>query len=189
VDGVLPVHGDGSVHAVVELREDANDLHHLTGHYLARDTGVLANGRIVAAVESLPPPIRADWDAIRDLAAKSSDPKHEALRSYLVRIRNGVAFHYYEPKALHKGYRYFFFKRERDDLNRFAMYSSGPSMQSMRFYFADAAAQGVQLELDPDNTMTVQLEGISEQVSDALRWLVVHYFSAKLPPPNAEEDS
>ena len=27
------VHGCGSVHAVVELREDVRDLHHLTGHY------------------------------------------------------------------------------------------------------------------------------------------------------------
>ena len=28
------VHGCGSVHAVVELREDVRELHHLTGHYL-----------------------------------------------------------------------------------------------------------------------------------------------------------
>ena len=34
VDGALPVHGDGSVHAVLELREDATELHHLTGRYL-----------------------------------------------------------------------------------------------------------------------------------------------------------
>ena len=34
VDGALSVHGCGSVHAVVELREDVRDLHHLTGHYL-----------------------------------------------------------------------------------------------------------------------------------------------------------
>jgi hypothetical protein len=30
-----PVHGCGSVHAMVELREDVRELHHLTGHYLA----------------------------------------------------------------------------------------------------------------------------------------------------------
>jgi hypothetical protein len=35
VDGALPVHGSGSVHAVGELREDVRDLHHLTGHYLS----------------------------------------------------------------------------------------------------------------------------------------------------------
>jgi hypothetical protein len=34
VDGVLSVHGCGSVHTVVELREGVRDLHHLTGHYL-----------------------------------------------------------------------------------------------------------------------------------------------------------
>jgi hypothetical protein len=28
------VHGCGSVHAVVELRKDVRELHHLTGHYL-----------------------------------------------------------------------------------------------------------------------------------------------------------
>ena len=33
VDGALPVHGCGSVHAAVELREDVLELHHLTGHY------------------------------------------------------------------------------------------------------------------------------------------------------------
>jgi hypothetical protein len=31
----LFVHGCGSVHAVVELRKDATELHHLTGHYRA----------------------------------------------------------------------------------------------------------------------------------------------------------
>jgi hypothetical protein len=37
----LSVHGCGSVHAVVELREDARELHHLTGHYLT-DSGDLS---------------------------------------------------------------------------------------------------------------------------------------------------
>jgi integrase/recombinase XerD len=41
------VHGCGSVHAVVELREDARDLHHLTGHYLRiGDTIALDQGRL-----------------------------------------------------------------------------------------------------------------------------------------------
>jgi len=31
--GYSAVHGCGSVHAVVELTEDARNLHHLTGHY------------------------------------------------------------------------------------------------------------------------------------------------------------
>jgi hypothetical protein len=31
------VHGCGSVHAVVELRKDVRELHHLTGHYLESD--------------------------------------------------------------------------------------------------------------------------------------------------------
>jgi len=31
----LRVHGCGSVHAMVELRKDVRDLHHLTGHYRA----------------------------------------------------------------------------------------------------------------------------------------------------------
>jgi transposase len=38
------VHGCGSVHAVVELREDARDLHHLTGHY-QRIRLLVASGR------------------------------------------------------------------------------------------------------------------------------------------------
>jgi len=35
------VHGCGSVHAVVELRESLRDLHHLTGHYLVSRRFVL----------------------------------------------------------------------------------------------------------------------------------------------------
>jgi hypothetical protein len=33
------VHGCGSVHAVVELRKDVRELHHLTGHYHDRQNG------------------------------------------------------------------------------------------------------------------------------------------------------
>ena len=43
VDGALPVHGCGSVHAVVELREDTTELHHLTGHYPHRSASAAAH--------------------------------------------------------------------------------------------------------------------------------------------------
>ena len=46
VDGALSVHGCGSVHAVVELREDVRDLHHLTGHYPG---GILTVSELITA--------------------------------------------------------------------------------------------------------------------------------------------
>ena len=49
MDGALSVHGCGSVHAVVELREDATELHHLTGRYplAPADFGPMSNALLI----------------------------------------------------------------------------------------------------------------------------------------------
>ena len=56
VDGALSVHGGGSVHAVVELKDDVRaNFHHLTGHYrrLRQDVGPSLRGAFETEVDSI----------------------------------------------------------------------------------------------------------------------------------------
>lgn len=55
-------------------------------------------------------------------------------------IRNNSSFHYYHSSTkLKKAFQDFFFKQESSDSNKFAYYSIGESMNTTRFYYADAA--------------------------------------------------
>jgi hypothetical protein len=72
VDGALSVHGCASVHAVVELREDARDLHHLTGHY--RDVVAHATAqRVLATRARSVSPVEAAVNSARNLGENLRD--------------------------------------------------------------------------------------------------------------------
>jgi hypothetical protein len=92
-------------------------------------------------------------------------------------MRNNVTAHYYQPKALHRGYRYFFF--ESGPEMKMALLSLGDSMKTSRFYFADGAAGGVHRSLDPDGTMSEQLTRYIWGLSEALYTVVAQYFVAR----------
>lgn len=60
----------------------------------------------------------------------------------LIRIRNNLAFHYYQSgKMLSKGFVSKFSNEYIDERNRKAYYSIGENVEETRFYFSDAAVE------------------------------------------------
>lgn len=95
---------------------------------------ILSEPAFVVTVRNLPNEIRAEWESITAVA-ENRDAKGslaEALRF----VRDKVGFHY-DRKELLRGYEAHF----SEDPTRPAFISRGESLQSSRFYFADAAAQ------------------------------------------------
>jgi len=90
-----------------------------------------------SVVKQLSKQDRDSWDALANasLQKQTSSP----LNKFLLMIRNKVSSHY-DPKELYRGYRYHFFRSGASSESPFI--SRGTSMQSSRFYFADAAADG-----------------------------------------------
>lgn len=76
------------------------------------------------------------WDFIFN-----QDPKKDSvnynLRKLLLNIRNNASFHYHQSKKLQSGYEKHFFSGKEDK----AYFCSGPSMETTRFHFADAALE------------------------------------------------
>jgi hypothetical protein len=56
-------------------------------------------------------------------------------------IRNNSTFHYYQTKALVRGFEAFFFEDDQIPENQRAYVSVGPDWDATQFYYADAAAQ------------------------------------------------
>ena len=59
----------------------------------------------------------------------------------VMKIRNSIAYHYYQPKKLVQGYKKHFLESPRSEHNALAYSSFGKNMEESRFYFADAAAE------------------------------------------------
>jgi len=58
----------------------------------------------------------------------------------VMKIRNSIAYHYYQPKKLVQGYKKHS-SSPRSEHNALAYSSFGKNMEESRFYFADAAAE------------------------------------------------
>ncbi len=85
--------------------------------------------------------IQARWNDIVDVAFNKT-LKNSEFTNYLVKIRNNVAFHYYQSdKNLKKAFCNIFDKKEKNIKNSLAYYSMGENMEGTRFFYADAAIE------------------------------------------------
>jgi len=98
---------------------------------------VLTHEFIVKVVKQLPPSSRKSWESLTT-AARGATAKDE-FGHMLLRIRNQIVFHY-DPKGIIAGYKREFLSSIRTQDR--AYISRGLSMDTSRFYFADAAVQG-----------------------------------------------
>src|SRR5829696_1487020 len=64
----------------------------------------------------------------------------KAFKMAVMKIRNSIAYHYYQPKKLVQGYKKHS-SSPRSEHNALAYSSFGKNMEESRFYFADAAAE------------------------------------------------
>jgi hypothetical protein len=81
------------------------------------------------------------WEQLLVYSKGGPNSEIKELRGISLLIRNNISFHYYQPKFLSQGYKDFF-SRNSGPENRDAFISRGNSLQSSRFYFADAAVEG-----------------------------------------------
>jgi hypothetical protein len=93
-------------------------------------------------VRGLPMDTRDDWNDLVKVA-QGITPTEQKLNKLLLRIRNNLSFHY-DPRAAHAGFKKHFVTMKAD--NR-GYVSRGDSIQESRFYFADAAVQGLLLQV------------------------------------------
>lgn len=87
------------------------------------------------------PKYRKDWEELIAVALEKNVRSDEFTR-ILKEIRNNVGFHFnYENKKLLEGYKNFFFTSSVHSGNENAVYAIGETMETTRFFYADAAIQ------------------------------------------------
>lgn len=114
-----------------------------------------------------------DWRKITEVAAgkREQETANKKLWTALVRIRNGVSFHYYGLEAIRRGYQNSLLSPGDD-----AYVSLGKNAEGTRFYFADAAAQGAMKEaLGQTPNLEDQIDKLTEKVNHSLRRLIEVY--------------
>ena len=97
-------------------------------------------------------------------------------------IRNNIAFHYYQPKFLAGGYHEFFSKKDIP-ANQNAFISRGTSLQSTRFYFADAAVEGCfekYIGKEKAGRLRPELNKLSETLVQALYDIITGFIQIRL---------
>jgi len=98
------------------------------------------------------------------------------VRKYVERVRHNIASHYYQPKALMRGYTTFF-EMKATPSNESAYMSIGEKVQGNRFFFADAAAQGARIALDPTGDLMERSSDYLNRVIVALNHIVQGYLN------------
>ena|SRR3989344_4920076 len=85
--------------------------------------------------------IQRRWKNIVDIALERESEDIHNFTKYLKEVRNNVASHYYQPKGLRIAFCNFFHKKRKIEQNKLAYYYIGETMETTRFFYADAAVQ------------------------------------------------
>jgi hypothetical protein len=150
----------------------------------AKQAEVFDDEHFSKAVERLDQTSRHDWSELVALASET--PSGDPVREYIMRVRDNFSAHYYQPKALLRGYRKVFFEEQRTEFNEHALASFGDEVEATRFYFADAAAQRGQQLLDPRDAFVQQVDVYIIRMFQVLRFLVQAYLDLKSETTTAE---
>lgn len=152
-------------------------LHEILNAIESAATDVFDDECFATALSGLNRRYRSDWHELVALAHHAGE--ESPVRNYIERVRHNFAAHYYQPKALLKGYQQYFFERAQDELNAHAYASFGDRIEATRFYFADAAAQMGQKMLDPSDALAGEFRSYVLTMFTALRFLIEAYLRLK----------
>ena len=130
-----------------------------------------------SVIQQLSKQDRDSWDALADAALQkqTSSP----LNKFLLMIRNKVSSHY-NAKELYRGYQYHFFRNDSSSESPFI--SRGTNMQSTRFYFADAAADGYlqsQAVKENPNELMNRVADLTRDLNRAIMQVVNHFIQKR----------
>jgi hypothetical protein len=109
--------------------------------FLKENESVLDKTEFALILQDLPVKMRSAWNDMVDVAL-GQNPNATDFAKVLVQIRNNTAFHYYRAgKNLRAAYITRFSNNTDLERNKYAYYSIGDTMESTRFYYADAALE------------------------------------------------
>jgi hypothetical protein len=100
--------------------------------------GMLKDKVFQSALGRVSASTRREWLQLIDLARGKA---HRPLHKYLLKVRNNLVSHYYNPKMLSRGYRDRFIVTPKNEFNTHALASLGPTLRASRFFFADAGVE------------------------------------------------
>jgi hypothetical protein len=165
---------DGMIDQLARLF--AGVLHEIV-EVFANGSKALASEEMLALLAELPSSMAAAWKAVAAVAQKDDreSNRSDATSIILVKLRNGLAFHY-GLKALADGYSAHFDGGTALHSSH-AVVSIGESMERTRFYFADAAAVAATARLTglPKEQVHAQLFEVATQINEALRGVVTKF--------------
>lgn len=142
----------------------AGVLHELLS-VLADNRAQLEHPLFVAITKQLSTGARKAWASVIAASDQATLPQ-DPLGKGLVFIRNKAASHY-DPKAISLGYRHHFFESGRTDERGYV--SRGVKPWETRFYFADAAVQGLRQRNIPGSLRDTELmENVSKLLAQLL---------------------
>ena len=136
---------------------------------------VLEDNFFKEVIKSIRKDAKVSWKALVDTSFdKFSKNK---LAKELMIVRNKISFHY-DPKAIRKGYDFFY---EDIKIMDKAYISRGKNMPESRFYFADAAAESYVKFLYGQNDLQPFFKSVSghlQELNNAI-WYIINNFIAK----------
>lgn len=139
------------------------------------------------SLRGVPRSVRRDWERI--VEASEARPNADAFMRFIVTVRNNIAYHYYKPKQLMRGYKHFFDSASTDENRQKAYVSTGRNMEATRFYFADAAAQGLmELQVAPAQFTDAELADHVRRFNNVLVTVIVHYLGRRFTQFNKTAD-
>lgn len=142
--------------------------------------GVLETPEWCEALGLCPPAVIESWAKL--VGTARGEPGDDPFLKFLVMVRNNVAFHYDQPKALMSAYLRAFPNPPTSAFNTHAFVSLGDRAEGCRFYFADAASgmyyDDVAEPVSRGDKMR-QADQFTRTVGLALRFLVEIYIRLK----------
>ncbi len=136
---------------------------------------------ITAILSHAVPQTRREWRELVDVATDKGGGRDRALTSMLRRIRHTAAYHYYQPKALVKGFRRHFYETAKGPHNEVAYASTGTNMERTRFYSADAAYSALLQELGESvgtEQFSRRVRRLADTASQTIAFIVSRYIAA-----------
>lgn len=118
-------------------------IHELLKFLQENERIILSTGKFSLVLNELPSERSKEWKEIVGIALGTVSASMPFTK-FVERVRNNVAFHYYESdKNLKRGFISHFYQKEKkpENKNEFAYYAIGKDLKHTRFFYADAALQ------------------------------------------------
>jgi hypothetical protein len=150
---------------------------------IKENSTVLDHPLFIKTIQQIHKENKNNWNWLVSFAkGENIDENDKKLHEISRLIRNTIAFHYYQPKFLYSGYECFFLKKD-NPTNQNAFISNGVSLETTRFYFADAAVEGCFQRIISKEDVKIlnrTLKDITEKIGKTLHNIIISFIQLRL---------